>query len=651
MFSDALMYSSLTAGVTPLLFAGALAALFIGFKAKVFYPPVVSSGVHWQDSTVDFERDSETIIKRARRTHGDIFGVTLSGETMYFITTPTLFQKIYKHPKTYATKQRQWRDDIFGIKPHLAITLPPIVSLMHEYLSPKLLPSLLERTNFYANVSLSSFSHTLPTQSQSTSPSATIDLLPFILEQTYRATTLALFGPTFEPFITPSFESFWRFDSKLPLIAKGYPLVHVPSHARTRGELHKILEQYLSLPRLIPQQHPSELVSKIENAAREAGWNKSDTASFLVSVLWRIMSNTPWTVYWLLILQLQRPEGLAELTKEVDEKRREWSAQHPGQSFTAHLASGIIAPEPQIHSPLSPSGASASASTSTASLVSLISETGGPSPPLSPATEAPNPFQSLIPRVPPSALLTSTPNPAFPLLASAFHETIRYASDAYSIRTVTTPFATVGGYTFKQSDTLVCHTRSANMDGRVFRDPEVFEPRRFLDAEFDADVGVGAGVGMGVGTSRSGESLRDSDSGFASVGAGDDTRSVRNAEKVEMVDMGPGSSSREGNVQNAQRSGFVPLPFGFGDGNPGKCAGRAYAHGVFTIITALILTRFHIELEPEAEHEHGPRTPPIAGRSLGQDGLVKFSPCNRGLGIIRPKGDLKVRISTREWSS
>lgn len=40
--------------------------------------------------------------------------------------------------------------------------------------------------------------------------------------------------------------------------------------------------------------------------------------------------------------------------------------------------------------------------------------------------------------------------------------------------------ATLGQYTFKEGDTLVCNTRAVHMDPEVYDDPETFRPDRFL---------------------------------------------------------------------------------------------------------------------------------------------------------------------------
>ncbi|KZS95894.1 cytochrome P450 [Sistotremastrum niveocremeum HHB9708] len=68
------------------------------------------------------------------------------------------------------------------------------------------------------------------------------------------------------------------------------------------------------------------------------------------------------------------------------------------------------------------------------------------------------------------------------------------------------------------------------------------------------------------------------------------------------------------------------MPFG---GGISICEGRHYAVGKIRILTVLILLEFVIELD---------------GRSPS---TVKFAPDNRGFGMIRPDGDLNVKIRRR----
>jgi hypothetical protein len=49
------------------------------------------------------------------------------------------------------------------------------------------------------------------------------------------------------------------------------------------------------------------------------------------------MGNTPNAGYWLIVLNLQREEGLQPLTDEIDEAVLSWKEQNPGQTIEDHL--------------------------------------------------------------------------------------------------------------------------------------------------------------------------------------------------------------------------------------------------------------------------------------------------------------------------
>lgn len=49
------------------------------------------------------------------------------------------------------------------------------------------------------------------------------------------------------------------------------------------------------------------------------------------------MANTPNAGYWLIVLNLQRAEGLQPLADEADEAVRSWKQQNPGQKIEDHL--------------------------------------------------------------------------------------------------------------------------------------------------------------------------------------------------------------------------------------------------------------------------------------------------------------------------
>ena len=49
------------------------------------------------------------------------------------------------------------------------------------------------------------------------------------------------------------------------------------------------------------------------------------------------MANTPNAGYWLIVLNLQREEGLQPLADETDKAVRSWKQQNPGQKIEDHL--------------------------------------------------------------------------------------------------------------------------------------------------------------------------------------------------------------------------------------------------------------------------------------------------------------------------
>ncbi|CAE6378413.1 unnamed protein product [Rhizoctonia solani] len=71
---------------------------------------------------------------------------------------------------------------------------------------------------------------------------------------------------------------------------------------------------------------------------------------------------------------------------------------------------------------------------------------------------------------------------ATPYLDAAISETIRIASDSWSVRWVP-PSPTperLGTFIFRGGDLLMCKMRGVHMDPRVYAHPEVFEPGRFM---------------------------------------------------------------------------------------------------------------------------------------------------------------------------
>ena len=57
--------------------------------------------------------------------------------------------------------------------------------------------------------------------------------------------------------------------------------------------------------------------------------NTRDTARFTFTFFWALQANAPVAAYWLLALNIQRPDGLELLTAEVDEAVAGWGTSNP----------------------------------------------------------------------------------------------------------------------------------------------------------------------------------------------------------------------------------------------------------------------------------------------------------------------------------
>lgn len=54
-----------------------------------------------------------------------------------------------------------------------------------------------------------------------------------------------------------------------------------------------------------------------------------DTAKILNTFIWALQANAINVAYWLLVFQLDTPEGLTPLIEEIDATRNSWKENHP----------------------------------------------------------------------------------------------------------------------------------------------------------------------------------------------------------------------------------------------------------------------------------------------------------------------------------
>ncbi|KAG8908818.1 hypothetical protein FRB99_003056 [Tulasnella sp. 403] len=371
-------------------------------------PPTVSSYIPWVGSAWAIDRDPDLFFKQAQETYpGGIFGVVCNGRKYYFVTSASVIKQIYGQPKlyTFSPVQAEWATTVFSLSEKtlgstaFAERLAPHMS---RSIGPKHMMNLVQAFDSQLSWAVKVYA----------SPSGSVSLQEFVMKYLYLSTGAALFGPTFNA--SSSFDAFNRFDEMAWKVALGYPARFSRSFIKSRDDLINSFIHYLDFP-----HNPSDMIAGQERIMRNAGFDKRDMASLLLTAWWPLMANAPWATLWVLLLQLQRPEGVEGLIAELDSAGEAWSKANTNYRgpYTLYL------------------------------------------------TEF---FKS---------------SPPLPLMTSTISEMLRYATDSYSLRAVVTDYIRLGGYTLKKGDTLVCRTRSLHEDPSEFENADEYRPTRFLPEE------------------------------------------------------------------------------------------------------------------------------------------------------------------------
>ncbi|KAG9096325.1 hypothetical protein FRC06_008771 [Ceratobasidium sp. 370] len=278
--------------------------------------------------------------------------------------------------------------------------------------------------------------------------------------------------------------AFITFDTNVPLLAVNFPPFLMPGTMAARRTLLNNLDAYFAAG--LPED-ASGLLREFVELGQSQNWTTHDLAAFGLGLMWPLLANAPYAVYWLIAYHLHRPEGLNPLLDEIKPV----------------LASGR-------------------------GLAEVVRDSG-----------------------------------ATPYLDACISETIRLASDSYSMRWVAESEGKgpiLGGCLFKAGDQVVCNMRGVHMDEEVYAHPDKFEPTRFMDGGKDK-----------------------------------------------------------------LRGRFIPFGGGFS-----ICEGRHLALTQIKAFILLLLSEFDVSLDDT------------------EKGVPRFSPSNRGFGMIRPVGDVKVRLTKRK---
>ncbi|KAG8957952.1 Cytochrome P450 7B1, partial [Tulasnella sp. 408] len=359
-------------------------------------PPIVPSWIPWVGSSWEIERDPDAFFRQAEKDFpGGIIGVHSAGHKFYFVTSSAVY--------TLSPVQMGWAKAVFSISDHALFGSPVFPERLAPHMSRSIAPKNMMGL-------IKSFENHLRQEVQTRAvPSQSVSLQDFVIKLSYIATGAAYFGPTFNAMGT--WYAFKGFDEMVYKVALGYPSSLLRNFVKCREEMINKFIAYLDKP-----HDASELIRGQEEIIRDVPFDKRDMGCIMLCAWWPLMANVPWGTLWVLLNQLQRPEGVQPLIDELNAAGKAWSASHPEfiGPYTLHL------------------------------------------------TEF---FQS---------------NPPLPLLSSTISESLRYATDSYSMRSVVPEEVQLGPYAIKKGETLICSTRSVHMDEDEFENASEYVPTRFV---------------------------------------------------------------------------------------------------------------------------------------------------------------------------
>ncbi|EUC63789.1 cytochrome P450 family protein [Rhizoctonia solani AG-3 Rhs1AP] len=437
-------------------------------------PPIVSHWIPWLGSALQVQRDPDALFWRAHRELGPVFGVKSFGSVVYYIADTDLINSVYKQTSVFSGSPMQatFLNTVFDMR--MEIITGPHAGIFGDMLASK--NRHISPVNVHNLVS-TFISHTRALVSRLHSGSMQLEELVTLMQ---KADCAMLFGSSFDfGAIASAFE---KFDRGVVNLAINFPLIFMRQTTAARSQLLGQLTKYFERG---AREDASQQLKDFVDLAKSAEWTERDTASFALGMMWPLLANAPWAVWWLLVYHLHRARGLEPILEEVKQV----------------VQSGR-------------------------DLVEVVRDSS-----------------------------------ATPYLDASINETIRIASDSFSVRWVPpspTP-ARLGTFLFKGGDQIICKMRGVHMDPNVYAQPEVFEPRRFAGGKEDV------------------------------------------------------------------RGRFFPFGGGFS-----ICEGRHLALSQIKAFLIIFLSEFDLSL--------------VDSQSM----IPKFSPSNRGFGMIRPVGGVEVKIARRK---
>ncbi|KAG9015061.1 Cytochrome P450 7B1, partial [Tulasnella sp. 427] len=369
-------------------------------------PPMVPSWIPWIGSFWEIESDPDAFFRQAEKEYpGGIIAVRAAGKKFFFVTSSDLINQIYKKPTVYALSpvQMGWAKSVFSLSDQALYGSPMFSARLAPHMDRSMAPKNMMGL-------IKSFENHVRQEVQFRAvPSQPVSLQDFVIKLSYVATGAAYFGPTFNAMGT--WDAFKGFDESVYKVALGYPASLLRTFVRCREEMIGKFVEYLDKP-----HDACELIRGQEEIIRDVPFDKRDMGCMMLCAWWPLMANVPWGTLWVLLHQLQRPEGVQPLLDELTAAGTAWSSAHPEftGSYTLHLTEFL---------------------------------------------------QS---------------NPSLPLLSSVIAESLRFATDSYSMRAVVDGDAMLGPYMMRDGDMIVCSTRSVHMDEKEFERASEWIPTRFV---------------------------------------------------------------------------------------------------------------------------------------------------------------------------
>ncbi|KAG8930945.1 Cytochrome P450 7B1 [Tulasnella sp. 417] len=273
-------------------------------------PPIVPSWIPWWGSESALERDPDAFFKAAQKHYPDgLFGVKTAGTTLYYVTSASVFT-ISVVQLSWGKNCFSWSDDVLRKSSTFREELLPSD---HRNIAPKNMMPLVQ--SFARNISRVVKEYQVPTES--------VSLEEFVMRLAHRATSVTWYGPTLN--IEEFYDDWNTFDRGVWKVALMYPTWLCRPFLAARARVRQRIWEYMNKP----HEAACQLVRDREEIVRNADFSEHDLGVSLMTPYWPLMANVPWASLWLLILQIQRSEGLTPIIAELDTAGEAWSAANP----------------------------------------------------------------------------------------------------------------------------------------------------------------------------------------------------------------------------------------------------------------------------------------------------------------------------------